>query len=867
MCFILKYGRARKREKTRTGRGMAKYKKRQYMEMLGTLTRANEALARFRESAGSLAADVLAQCQQLAICIGEDLEKREEGGEIVGLLEDYCEALYQMSLQDEDTWEDLRKEAGDKLARISGEIRLKVAEDKKEIVFLPYKASMWDSMESVWQAAREDLDCEVYVVPIPYYDRKPDGSLGQLHDEGGLYPDYVPVTSWREYSIEGRRPDVVYIHNPYDDMNLVTTVHPDFYSGKLKQSAKLLVYIPYYITSGGMSESRGSCPVYYHADYIIVQAERFKEYFDPAIPQEKLLALGSPKADRVIRRCQDPPQPPGEWRDKMEGKKVFFYNTSLAEMLGDTAAFLKKMEYVFQCFLGREDACLLWRPHPLLEATFDSMRPQYRPYFDALKRAFVDGNLGIYDTTPDITDTVALCDAYVGDPGSSVTALFGVAGKPMFILNNQIHAEPKAEDWRGEIIPDFNMFEDNEWVLTQGNKLYRAKGRDYRYRFFCDLSEYAFGWYYERVLKIGGRTYVTPYSAQDILVIGSHGIEKRIALKPGGGLSPAFMNALKCGRYLFLIPYKYPALVQYDTVSGSIRYHRKNLDVFRREGQGGLVIGGGAVHKGCLYVASPTDGLVYVLHAETGRTAVLENGTGYRCGAAMLVSQGDFLWFLPFRGKVITRWNPETGETRDYTGFPEDFCCINPVFGNACEDTPFDYPAFYKDCMYLPPNYANMYLKLNTESGEISRWNPKISEEKKGGYYHTTTGSWFLHQVKEKGEAVYRLYSARNRRLYDIDLRTGEGEEVPVLFDKKEVEEHEPGFAKHSEWFRYCCQETHINTLRRFLDGDIVGGAFDREKQVREYEKVVANLDGSCGEKIHRAAMDALSKRREDTPR
>ena len=36
---------------------------------------------------------------------------------------------------------------------------------KKEIVFLPYKASMWDSMESVWKAAAEDDECEVYVVP------------------------------------------------------------------------------------------------------------------------------------------------------------------------------------------------------------------------------------------------------------------------------------------------------------------------------------------------------------------------------------------------------------------------------------------------------------------------------------------------------------------------------------------------------------------------------------------------------------------------------------------------------------------------------------------------------------------------------
>ena len=35
------------------------------------------------------------------------------------------------------------------------------------------------------------------------------------------------------------------------------------------------------------------------------------------------------------------------------GKTVYFYNTSIAGMLGNTPVFLKKMEYVFRCFAGR----------------------------------------------------------------------------------------------------------------------------------------------------------------------------------------------------------------------------------------------------------------------------------------------------------------------------------------------------------------------------------------------------------------------------------------------------------------------------------------------------------------------------------
>lgn len=31
---------------------------------------------------------------------------------------------------------------------------------RKEVVFLPYKANMWDSLESVYLAAREDENCD-----------------------------------------------------------------------------------------------------------------------------------------------------------------------------------------------------------------------------------------------------------------------------------------------------------------------------------------------------------------------------------------------------------------------------------------------------------------------------------------------------------------------------------------------------------------------------------------------------------------------------------------------------------------------------------------------------------------------------------
>ena len=94
---------------------------------------------------------------------------------------------------------------------------------KLEILVMPYTSSMWDSLESIWREASADPDCDAYVVPIPYYDRNPDHSLGDFHYEGREFPKDVPVIHYENYDIEERRPDIIYIHNPYDGDNFVTS--------------------------------------------------------------------------------------------------------------------------------------------------------------------------------------------------------------------------------------------------------------------------------------------------------------------------------------------------------------------------------------------------------------------------------------------------------------------------------------------------------------------------------------------------------------------------------------------------------------------------------------------------------------------
>ena len=846
---------------------MRRYQKKMARQCLQALGQAHGAVKKALESGNKAGAlEILPQCQDAAIQMGTMIEETEgEDFETVKLLEDYCELVFQIytlvtqnhALNPAKVQKQLKKQI------IQVENSINAAGECLEVVFLPYKASMWDSLESVWMAADADENCDAYVVPIPYYTRNEDISFGELHYEGDQYPDYVPITSYEEYDFAGRRPDVIFIHNPYDGYNYLTSVHPMFYSSNLKQFTDLLVYIPYYSTAGGMSEGQSSCPAYYNADYIIIQAEKYKKFFDPELPREKLVPLGSPKFDRIIRICNNPPEPPQAWKQKMAGRKVYFYNTSIGGALGNTEAFLKKMEYVFRCFEGRDDVCLLWRPHPLLESTFDSMRVRYKEIYLGLKAYFLEHDLGIYDDTPDIADTIALSDVYIGDAGTSVTSLFGIAGKPMFILKNTIHSVPEEGDWRGEIVRNIPNVELNSWMVTQGNKLYFAPEGSGKYEYLCDLCKYSYGSYYGPVLGIKGKAYVCPINAQDIVVVGEGGIEKRIALNPYLEKPGAFYEAIPYEKYLFLLPNFYPAMVRYDTESGELRYVTENLDIFAGIAAGERRCAGACMMGDKLYIASPTTNRVLEVDALSLKQRVLTINQSTPGAYVGIVADQDELWLLPCAGMAVTRWNPKTGKVQEYTDYPEQMTCIHKKYGCECQEIPFSSVAFCGDYVYLAPCFANIFICINKKSGEMTEWIPpvKLPENEKNGYFLT---SWvkarFTFIEDEEGKRRYQLFSYYDKKYYNVDFERNECREMELDFKPDELRDHEPGFGEYSQWLQYGCEEDAFNSLPNLLDENITGGAFDKKQQTRAYQQIAANNDGTCGENIYSFIRRELQK-------
>lgn len=315
-------------------------------------------------------------------------------------------------------------------------------EIKKEIVFLPYKASMWDSLESIWQAAQADRDsCNTYVIPLPYCDLNEDRSIARWHWDISEFPEYVPVLEYREYTLEKlqeMRPDVIFIHNPYDDCNRITSIDEHYYSRNLKKCTDLLIYIPYFVTKWKVDVGKCNVPGVVNADYVMLQDELicnwYKEVYAHPEEKHKFLIMGSPKVDKIrsIKKSQYPL--PREWENLIGTKKhILFFNINFHGCLKNPQEFFKHLAILFEVIENSKDILLWWRPHPLLENGLESMFPELLDEYRRLKDIFIKQKIGIYDELTDFYPGFAWSDAYYGDQ-SSLHTLYQCMNKPTSLI-------------------------------------------------------------------------------------------------------------------------------------------------------------------------------------------------------------------------------------------------------------------------------------------------------------------------------------------------------------------------------------------------------------------------------------------------
>jgi hypothetical protein len=419
---------------------MRKHQQRQILELIQTLGEA--------QSLG-----MFARCRDGALRIAEFIRHIEgEGGgaRTIALLEEYRELLPEADHGGIDM-----EPPRARLIELENSVRSELAPNRIEVVFFPYQLSMFDALESVYLAARADPDCDAHVVPIPWYELNPDGTLGQMNYDGDDYPDTIPVTNWLEYDVEARHPDVIFTHYPYDENVNNASIHPLFYSKRLRAFTELLCYIPYFVDPDDkVAEYSGGLPGVVYAHRVIVQSEAVRKLyiahyrkFDEengwkgrfGRAEEKFVALGSPKFDKVMNTKRGDAPLPEEWRKRIQrpdgsARKVVLYNTHMFAWIRGGEAYFRKLRSVFELFRGREDIVIWWRPHPNTELNFRAKAPQLLGEYKNLVAEYRRGGWGIYDDTPDLHRAIAFSDAYYGDM-SSLVPMYQVTGKSVMTQN------------------------------------------------------------------------------------------------------------------------------------------------------------------------------------------------------------------------------------------------------------------------------------------------------------------------------------------------------------------------------------------------------------------------------------------------
>lgn len=438
---------------------MRKLHKDKILELVNTL---DMAYGELNKQKGQKFITLCGEMQSFVSSIFEYCEKiLGEEHEILGLLKDLYEKLYYISQGNADMKEIQT------LVRSIKEMAINLKPDKIEVAFLCYKASMSDALESIYFAAKEDPSCDAYFIPIPYFDRNPDGSFSNVHFDGiGCYSDKYELTDWEKYDIEARRPDAIFIMNPYDDQNYVTSVHPNFYSSRLKELTDMLVYVeyglPYWIYRDHSQKevletfkNAIIAPGYLNASYCISYSKELSEgnklllkthYPNMEKIEEKYIALGSSKFDKIINTTRRDYTLSESWEKRIGNKKIILYNTSLAELLKSSSQqsesmgeylvkdswYFKKLRSIINAFKNRNDVILWWRPHPLFESTLRSMRPSLFKEYMFIVEEFHKRNIGIFDDTEDLNRAIAFSDGMISDE-SSLLLLYTATGKPFYI--------------------------------------------------------------------------------------------------------------------------------------------------------------------------------------------------------------------------------------------------------------------------------------------------------------------------------------------------------------------------------------------------------------------------------------------------
>lgn len=181
--------------------------------------------------------------------------------------------------------------------------------EKREIVFLPFKASGWKNLEPLYRYYKERHDCRVCVVPVPYYHVTDQNTHGEKVFDGDNFPDDVDVIPYETFNLYTHRPDTIVTQCPYDQYSMGIRLSADLYAGELQKFTRHLIYVPWFTTD---ETKNGDSAAIAMSDYFVLQ---------PGVTMSDTVLVPSPETrefyiDRLTVLCGEHTRP--LWEKKIQ---------------------------------------------------------------------------------------------------------------------------------------------------------------------------------------------------------------------------------------------------------------------------------------------------------------------------------------------------------------------------------------------------------------------------------------------------------------------------------------------------------------------------------------------------------------------
>ena len=427
-----------------------------------------------------IACDDPVVAQELAVDFGTMIESLyAEGLPVVNELEHYCELQYEKSSDSEKTNEKTnvktyKQEIYNSVEIIKQSLQRDIF-NLCDAVFIVTKASQWRYVE---RKCDELLDsgARVYVVVVPYYHKRFDGSL---YDECFEYEQFVnilgrktegrtdnrkvKIVRYDEYNMSLHYPDYVYIQNPYDRWDGGESIHPSYYTDYIVNNCKRMIYVPSFVVDDfDVNQYREyhnmACytlvPGVVRADKVLVQSEQMRDAYiqkltewageeSRLIWEQKLCAAGGQKQcveSREELQAKALNTIPESWKEKIfkadgSRKKIIIYHNEAAFFIENREKAIEKIRRSFRVFEDSADnVVMIWDIGKAAIQAVVRVAPELKDDIISLKEEA--GRIGIHDEN-DINELTKLTDAYYGD-GSYISRMCSYYGKPVMIESVEI---------------------------------------------------------------------------------------------------------------------------------------------------------------------------------------------------------------------------------------------------------------------------------------------------------------------------------------------------------------------------------------------------------------------------------------------